>query len=104
MSTGLKVIDIFDRINENNDKLFKQASWQHFLNKAEKEIAETKDAPKSKRLLEYADVLICVLGAAAKDGCTLQQLLTAVEHKLDVNDRRTFIRQPDGTYQHVEGK
>lgn len=56
MITGLKVIDIFDRITENNDGMFGQASWKDFLTKAQKEIEEVKNAPESKRLLEYADV------------------------------------------------
>lgn len=51
-------------------------------------------------LEEAADVFIAILGAIHQRGWTPWQLAEAVEEKLTINERRTWHKQPDGTYQH----
>jgi hypothetical protein len=74
------------------------------LAKAAEEIQEVFSAPTSKKLLELADVQICLWGALHKYGYSLSDLLTAVEYKTIVNSKREWNRTPEGTFQHKEGK
>ncbi len=94
--------ELFHRISHLNQTQFPLATVTDFANKAISELNEVKAAPKSKRLGEHADSLICVLAGAAKDGWTFDQLLCAAWSKTDVNEVRKFQRLEDGTYQHIE--
>lgn len=96
--------ELYDSIARLNDVQFPEATVNDFANKAIGELKEVQSAPKSKRLGEHADSLICVLAGAAKDGWTYAQLIGAAQTKTDVNHVRKFIRLEDGTYQHIESE
>ena len=49
---------------------------------------------------EARDVLITLLGWVRLAGHTERQLIEAALAKMEINHGRTWIRQPDGTYQH----
>jgi hypothetical protein len=51
---------------------------------------------------EAADVLITLLGWAHRAGWTVDELVAAARRKMDVNLRRKWALQPDGTFQHIE--
>lgn len=65
--------------------------------KAAHEARELADDPTP---IEAADVLICLVGTALQQGWTMGDLAHAVSHKVRVNATRTWVRQPDGTWQH----
>lgn len=66
--------------------------------KVEKEAVEFADEPS---LEEAADVFIALLGACFHRGWSATQLAVAALDKIEVNRGRTWVRQPDGTYQHA---
>jgi hypothetical protein len=80
------------------------ATYETSLLKAQKEIQECLDAPKHKRLLEYADAIICIKQAAECDGFSHEDLTIAESYKMRVNLVRNWSKQDDGTYQHIEEK
>jgi hypothetical protein len=73
------------------------------LLKAKKEIEEILPEPRHKRLMEYADALICIKAAAMKDGFYYDDLRAAEYTKGIINCAREWELQPDGTYQHITG-
>lgn len=95
---------VFEAIAQLNEIQFPEAGVDDFCNKAIEELDEVQNAPKSKRLGEFADAMICVMAGAAKDGWTYQQLWLAIATKTAVNQVRKFERKTDGTYQHIEGE
>lgn len=93
--------DLLDAIKEVMDKQFPEAELDDYLNKAIEELDEVLNAPKSKRLMEFADIFICVVSALMKDGWSYPELMQAVAVKTIINSVRKFERQPDGTYKHL---
>lgn len=53
-------------------------------------------------LREAADVIIPILTWLDTKGLTVDDLLDAVDAKIHENMQRTWVRQPDETFQHVE--
>lgn len=53
-------------------------------------------------ITEAADVLITLLAWLHVNKVSVHHFLDAAERKMRVNFARTWERQPDGTYQHVE--
>jgi hypothetical protein len=70
------------------------------LLKALDEIGELRKNPND--LSEWADVFICLLGAAAIQNIMPAELVRAAHEKMEVNEKRKWKRTEDGTYQHVE--
>lgn len=67
--------------------------------KATKEATEFNEEPS---LEEAADVLVCITGWAVLSGHHLSDIVDAAIAKMNVNiHERTWERQDDGTYQHV---
>ena len=61
-----------------------------------KEIREIMDDPQD--VVEYADALSLLLDAARLQGISASEIVRAARKKLDVNKRRTWTKNPDGTY------
>ena len=61
---------------------------------ADEAIADPQD------IVEYADILLALFGAAYKAGFTYEQLLEAGEDKFKIVQKRKWERLADGTYQH----
>jgi hypothetical protein len=93
---------LFDSIGNLAKTTFTDATSKEHLTKALGEVQEAIDAPKSKRLMEYADVIHCIVAAASRDGYSADDLDAAVWAKLAINRQRTWVKMPDGTYQHSE--
>jgi len=68
--------------------------------KVEKEAIEYADDPS---LEEAADVFISLVGSMHHQGWTTVDLVAAVQAKMEINEKRTWVQLDDGTYQHVEG-
>lgn len=67
--------------------------------KVVQEAHEFRDHPS---LAEAADVIIPLLTWLDTKGHAVEDLIGAVAAKIHENMRRTWVRQPDGTFQHVE--
>lgn len=91
-------------------KTFAKASSFSSLQKAQLELEELQQSlvyaldPKFK-LYEYADVIMCLLHSAAKEGFTIQDLTNALIEKADINYKREWILDETGnTYSHKKEK
>lgn len=63
---------------------------------------EAREFAEEPSLEEAADVLTCVLGWVHLAGHDVRELLGAAGAKMAVNNARTWQKQLDGTWQHVE--
>lgn len=61
-----------------------------------KEVDEIIDDPQD--VTEYADALSLLLDAARLQGITAENIVVAAWLKLQVNQQRTWTRNPDGTF------
>lgn len=95
---------LFQAIEQLNGTQFPEATVDDFCNKAVEELDEVLNAPKSKRLGEFADAMICIWAGAAKDGWSYTDLMLAMATKTTVNRVRKFERTESGTYQHIENQ
>jgi hypothetical protein len=69
-------------------------------NYATKAAQEAREFAETPVIEEAVDVLIAVLAWAHRTGVSVQQLSDAIVAKVTVNYARTWVLQPDGTYQH----
>lgn len=94
--------DLFERVGVVARTCFIGAGAREHARKLQKEARELEDAARPDQIEEAADCLIC-LGAYCEDaGISADTLLAAARAKVEKCARRTWERQPDGTYQHVE--
>ena len=85
-----------DRITAWADRVFPQRTQQSALLKMYEEIGELVKNPKSPD--EYADICIMLFDLARMNGVNVAQ---AIEHKMFVNERRTWRETETGTMQHL---
>lgn len=85
-----------DRITNWADKVFPQRTQQSALLKMYEEIGELVKNPKSPD--EYADICIMLFDLARMNGVNVAQ---AIEHKMYVNEHRTWRETEAGTMQHL---
>jgi hypothetical protein len=52
--------------------------------------------------VEYADLLFCILDSARRQGLTLNEIINAGEHKLNINKARKWKDNGDGSYSHIK--
>lgn len=90
---------IYERMGSFVYKRFSDANEIDHLEKLKQEAQEAKESPKD--IIEYADCLLCLFGAANKAGFTYNQLLEATRDKLFICENREWKKKPDGTYQHI---
>lgn len=89
---------LFDAMGSFAVKTFPDAGSIEHLKKLKHEADEAIAEPQNVE--EYADMLLALFGAAEKAGITHKQLIEASEGKLEVVKTRTWVKLPDGTYQH----
>ena len=87
-----------DRITAWADRVFPQRTQQSALLKMYEEIGELVKNPKSPD--EYADICIMLFDLAKMNGVNVAQ---AIEHKMFVNEHRTWRETETGTMQHLSG-
>lgn len=89
-----------DVIGDWQDKTFPHGTVHSKLEHLKDEIAEVQDDPND--LLEWADLLILLMGAARLAGFSMSQLMVGVEAKHIINQRRDW-GEPDerGVVKHV---
>ena len=69
---------------------------------ARKCAAEAAEFAQNPSLDEAADVLITLLGWVTSNDHPIRDWLDVAHQKMQVNLRRTWVQQADGTWQHVE--
>jgi len=89
---------LFDAMGKFAVEKFPDAGSIEHLKKLKHEADEAIAEPQN--LVEYADILLALFGAAYKAGFTYEQLLEASEGKFEIVQKRTWKRLDDGTYQH----
>lgn len=62
----------------------------------------TPESEEGVPLMEYADCMICLLTAAGKSGFTIEELFRAVKNKMNINYKRKWVSNEDGTYSHIK--
>ena len=65
-----------------------------------KEIEEVINAPNDR--LEWADCFLLLLDAAFRNGYSMQDLIDFGIEKLEINKKRTWTKNKDGTFSHVK--
>jgi hypothetical protein len=88
--------DAFTAVAAMADEIL-PARASSYATKAAHEAREFAETPVVE---EAVDVLIAVLAWAHRTGVSVQQLSDAIVAKVTANYERTWILQPDGTYQH----
>jgi dATP/dGTP pyrophosphohydrolase len=92
---------------------FPKSSADSTLKHLQREIKEVleeleSDTPHPRQdnsvmtLMEYSDAMICLLTSAGKSGFTIEQLKTAIMNKMQINYKRKWKDNGDGTYSHVK--
>jgi hypothetical protein len=71
------------------------------INAHVKAMHEAQELAVEPSLEELADVIICLVGTAIQHGWFEDDITEAVKAKLAVNKARPWLKQPDGTWQHV---
>ena len=89
---------LFDAMGKFAVEKFPDAGSIEHLKKLKHEADEAIAEPQN--LVEYADILLALFGAAYKAGFTYEQLLKASDGKFKVVKSRKWMKLPDGTYQH----
>lgn len=92
---------LYERYTDWSVGTFGMDTPVHGLTKLIKEANEAIKEPHD--IVEYADCLQCLLYAfkCAFPDKPISELLEAVELKLNVNIKRQWVKQPDGTWQHA---
>ncbi len=77
---------------------------KHGATKLVKEAKELEENPTD--ITEQADCLMCLLYnfKCAHPDKPISDLLEAAKAKLEINKNREWVKQPDGTYQHLKRK
>ena len=96
---GDMVGDIFKDWGDTSLKLFPLATWQGSLIHAKEELDEIIDEPDdAKAVIEYADVVMCVITSIYQHGFTLEQIAQGLKEKAEINKGRTWRFIEDGKY------
>lgn len=85
-------------------RTFTEATPNGSLEKAKEEIKEIEYnlAHKIKDPVEYADAIMCIFDVAGREGISAEEVMIAYEKKIEINTKRTWIKNPDNSYSHVK--
>ncbi len=85
---------------------FPEASALGSLKKLKEEVAEIEvNITNGERdIMEYADCLMCLFDSARRqeEPILIQEIFDAFEKKLEINKKRTWIKNDKGSYSHVK--
>jgi NTP pyrophosphatase (non-canonical NTP hydrolase) len=81
-----------------------QSSLIHLKREADEVRAELEAGKinQGKLLVEYADMLLCIISSAARAGITARSIVAAMHIKTQVNKGRKWAYNGDGTYSHIK--
>ena len=85
---------------------FTEASALGSLKKLKEEVSEIEvNISEGERdVMEYADCLMCLFDSARRqeEPITIQEIFDAFEQKLEINKKRTWKKNDNGSYSHVK--
>lgn len=98
----------FDEITKWQKETFNPTTIS-CLKHLQEEILEVVFDLKSKmdrrnKRLEFADCFILLYGAAALEGMTYQDIVKAVQEKMEINKKRNWKLEVSGKHKHIEEK
>ena len=91
--------NLFTLIKNWSEITFPDAVSADHLRKLSQEVNEAINDPFD--LTEYADCLIALSSAVNRAGFTFDQWVNATQQKLKVNEQRKWLKNNDGTHQHI---
>jgi hypothetical protein len=91
---------LFNEAGRVSKTIFPLSGVKEHMLKLKKEADEVIANPSS--LEEHADCLLVVLSSAAKAGIEPEDLLKSSRRKLKLLEKRKWVLEEDGTYQHVK--
>jgi phage gp29-like protein len=94
--------EIFDAMGEFVVRVFPDATPADHMRKLSDESLESAECTDD--IMEFADCLLCIYGAAFKSGFSYTDLHAAAMRKLIINRARKWRKLPDGTYQHIKNE
>lgn len=86
--------ELFERFKTFSKKTFVGAEAESYLNKLDEEVQELKEDPNIE---ELADCMLVLVGLSRFVEGDLKE---AVRQKILKNERRDWVKMPDGTYHH----
>jgi len=95
-STPTSYEELFERFSHFCETTYPDARADSYLNKLKEEVQELQSDPNME---ELADCMLVLVGLSKFLPGNLKQHLT---DKIAKNERRTWIKQADGTYRHIE--
>jgi hypothetical protein len=98
-TSSTSIEQLFDSIGSWSKTAFPDAGTIDHIKKLQQEAEEVIQEPSD--ITEYADCVIALFAGAWKSGISFNELVEAVDQKLEVNKKREWMKLPDGTYQHV---
>lgn len=87
---------LFERFLEFSQKTFSDAKAESYLTKLEEETKELKAQPNME---ELADCMMVLVGLSRFIPGDLKQTLA---QKIEINENRTWKKQSNGTYRHID--
>jgi hypothetical protein len=91
---------LFNEVARFSEETFPDAIHIDHLKKLQKEAAEAIEDPLHAH--EYVDCLIALFAACHAAGISYNALMYLADIKLQINKRRQWAKQADGTYQHIK--
>lgn len=87
--------ELFERFRNFSRQTFKDAKAQSYLNKLKEESEELQENPCME---ELADCMLVLVGLSRfLEG----DLKAELQKKIEKNEKRTWVKMPDGTYHHT---
>ena len=91
---------LYNSMGKFSMEKFPDASPIEHLLKVKNEADEAINCPHD--IVEYADILLSLFGAAYKAGFSYEELMKASKKKLEICKERKWRKLEDGTYQHIK--
>lgn len=100
------LIDLENRRMEWARKTFPTATPYPSLQKAKTEIKEIEVNMGNDVIdaTEYVDAIMCLLDSAGRSGITMVDIIKTYSEKLEINLKRKWKDNGDGTYSHIKEK
>ncbi len=105
---GIKFEHVFEDHAQFAAKAFPlstpESSLVHLKCEADEVLAELNFdySTRERLLIEYADMMLCIISSATGRGITSSELVEAMHKKVQINKGRKWKYNGDGTYSHIK--
>lgn len=97
---------LFKQITNWQSKTFPKSTPSSYLTHLKEEIKELQSdiiSNNPNKNLEYADCLILLIGAAAKDNLSYNDIINSINTKMSINIKRKWNKpSKTGVYKHIK--